>query len=190
MVGRPASISAGSRLSDLEVLGAWAPQSRRNSNRRVSLVLGSNLHFVYRTYEATRARPVGEFRNFAQAAPTLDAIEDASTEAFMKASSVTYLAGTTKAEERFSLLSVRQSLLKEFEQSRPVALGRALIKDPAHPEPQSRVVRRNRSRQARHHPGVSTLTSGSSLQRVGRASAAGDIARRKIAAMEVRHETL
>ena len=34
-----------------------------------------------------------------------------------------------KSAERFSLLSDRQSLLIEFKQSRPVALGRALIKD-------------------------------------------------------------
>src|SRR5229473_7981286 len=44
-------------------------------------------------------------------------------------SSVTYLAGTTKAEERFSLLSDCQSLLEELEQSCPVPLRRALIKD-------------------------------------------------------------
>src|ERR1700730_10055962 len=44
-------------------------------------------------------------------------------------SSVTYIAGTKRAKERFSLLSDRQSLLKEFEQSCPVALRRALIED-------------------------------------------------------------
>src|SRR5882757_3297380 len=48
---------------------------------------------------------------------------------YESSSSVTYLAGTTKAEGRFSLLSDRQSLLEEFEQSCPVALRRAFIKD-------------------------------------------------------------